>query len=57
MSALKSILLQEIATHGPMSLASYMQRALTDPQHGYYMQRRPSVHRMLMAATSSPHLK
>ena len=41
MSALKSILLQEIATHGPMSLATYMQRALTDPQHGYYMQRRP----------------
>ena len=41
MSALKTILLQEIATHGPMSLAAYMQRALTDPQHGYYMQRRP----------------
>ena len=41
MSALKSILLQEIAKNGPMSLAAYMQRALTDPQHGYYMQRRP----------------
>lgn len=41
MSALKSILLQEIAENGPMSLAAYMQRALTDPQHGYYMQRRP----------------
>lgn len=41
MSALKSILLQEIAKNGPMSLAAYMQRALTDPPHGYYMQRRP----------------
>ena len=41
MSALKSILLQEIVENGPMSLAAYMQRALTDPQHGYYMQRRP----------------
>lgn len=41
MSALKSILLQEIAANGPMSVAAYMQRALTDPQHGYYMQRRP----------------
>ena len=41
MSALKSILLQEIATGGPINVATYMQRALTDPLHGYYMQRRP----------------
>ena len=41
MSALKTILLQEIAESGPISLAAYMQRALTDPMHGYYMQRRP----------------
>ncbi len=26
-----------IARHGPMSLAEYMTRVLTDPQHGYYM--------------------
>lgn len=41
MNQLKSILLQEISAAGPMRLADYMQRALTDPQHGYYMQRRP----------------
>lgn len=41
MSDLKSILLKEIAAHGPISLAAYMRRALTDPTHGYYMQRRP----------------
>jgi NADH dehydrogenase [ubiquinone] 1 alpha subcomplex assembly factor 7 len=41
MSALKTILLDEIAAHGPMPLDAYMARALADPEHGYYMQRRP----------------
>ncbi len=41
MSPLKHILLQEIAAKGPMPLVDYMRRALTDPEHGYYMQRRP----------------
>ena len=41
MSPLKTILLDEIAANGPMSLAAYMRRALADPQYGYYMQRRP----------------
>ena len=41
MTPLKQILLKEIAENGPMTLADYMQRALADPTHGYYMQRRP----------------
>ena len=41
MTPLKQILLAEIAANGPMPLADYMQRALADPTHGYYMQRRP----------------
>lgn len=41
MSALKTILCDEIAANGPMPLDVFMQRALTDPMHGYYMQRQP----------------
>lgn len=41
MTPLKKRLLAEIAANGPMRLAGYMQRALADPEHGYYMQRRP----------------
>ena len=41
MSPLKAILIDEINAHGPMTLAAYMRRALADPTHGYYMQRRP----------------
>ena len=41
MTPLKEILLAEINANGPISLAGYMQRALADPAHGYYMQRRP----------------
>lgn len=41
MSALKTILCDEIAANGPMPLDVFMQRALTDPTHGYYMQRQP----------------
>ncbi len=29
----------EIAEHGPISVEAYMQRCLTDPQHGYYTNR------------------
>ena len=41
MSSLKSILIDEIKANGPMPLNAYMHRALADPEHGYYMQRRP----------------
>ncbi len=41
MTPLQKILLQEIAANGPMRMADYMHRALADPAHGYYMQRRP----------------
>lgn len=41
MTPLKKILLEEIAANGPLKLSIYMQRALADPSHGYYMQRRP----------------
>lgn len=41
MTPLKKRLLTEIASNGPMRLEAYMQRALADPEHGYYMQRRP----------------
>lgn len=41
MTALKTAMLAEIEANGPMTLAAYMNRALADPEHGYYMQRRP----------------
>jgi NADH dehydrogenase [ubiquinone] 1 alpha subcomplex assembly factor 7 len=41
MTALKTILLDEIDCAGPMALADYMARALGDATHGYYMQRQP----------------
>ncbi len=41
MSRLKDILLAEIASGGAMTLDAYMRRALTDPEHGYYMKRHP----------------
>ena len=41
MTPLKKILIEEISANGPMQLADYMARALSDPEHGYYMQRRP----------------
>lgn len=41
MTPLKKILLDEIKANGPMRLEDYMQRALADPTHGYYMQRQP----------------
>ena len=58
MTPLKKILIEEISANGPMLLADYMARALGDPDHGYYMQRRPFGHKTLpMAATSSPRRK
>lgn len=35
------ILKEEIARKGPISVARYMEVALADPQHGYYMSRDP----------------
>jgi NADH dehydrogenase [ubiquinone] 1 alpha subcomplex assembly factor 7 len=41
MTVLKDQILRLIRTHGPISVAQYMQMALTDPTHGYYMRRDP----------------
>jgi len=41
MSALRDQLIDELATSGPMMLEAFMARALTDPTHGYYVQRQP----------------
>jgi NADH dehydrogenase [ubiquinone] 1 alpha subcomplex assembly factor 7 len=38
---LKDKLLRLIHGQGPISIAHYMQIALTDPEHGYYMRRNP----------------
>lgn len=40
-SPLLAVLKTEIAADGPMPLAAYMARALSDPAHGYYMTRQP----------------
>jgi len=40
-NALKDKLLRLIRAHGPISVAQYMQIALTDPENGYYMRRDP----------------
>ncbi len=41
MSALEPILLQRIATDGPLTLAAYMAECLLHPEHGYYTTRPP----------------
>ena len=41
MSALKPIILAQIAAHGPMRLSDYMALCLLHPQHGYYTTRPP----------------
>ena len=41
MSLLKEKILRLIRAQGPISVAQYMQIALTDPKHGYYMRRDP----------------
>ena len=41
MSALKSLILAQIAAHGPMRLSDYMALCLLHPDHGYYTTRPP----------------
>ena len=41
MNALKEKILRTIRAQGPISVAQYMQMALLDPEHGYYMRRDP----------------
>ncbi len=41
MTALSDILAARIAEHGPITLADFMETALTDPTHGYYTTRDP----------------
>ena len=41
MTALRERLAAEIAAHGPMTLAAFMERCLLDPEHGYYATRDP----------------
>lgn len=41
MSALLSILKEQIAASGPMTVADYMELALTHPEHGYYIKKDP----------------
>ena len=41
MTPLKEKILRLIGAHGPISVAQYMQIALTDPEQGYYMRRDP----------------
>ena len=41
MSKLKARLADQIKANGPLSLAEYMNAALSDPKEGYYMRRAP----------------
>ena len=41
MNPLTAYLRDEIAAHGPMTVASFMSLAMSHPQHGYYMKRDP----------------
>lgn len=41
MTALKPLILAQIAAHGPMRLSDYMALCLLHPQHGYYTTRPP----------------
>ena len=41
MSKLKARLVAQIQANGPLSLADYMDAALSDPEEGYYMRRAP----------------
>ncbi|MGE0668436.1 MAG: class I SAM-dependent methyltransferase [Sphingomonadales bacterium] len=40
-SPLSAMLLERIRKNGPLTVADYMQAALTDPDHGYYTTRDP----------------
>ena len=39
--SLEEILIERIISNGPLSVAEYMEQALTHPEHGYYMRRDP----------------
>ncbi|MDC0131310.1 SAM-dependent methyltransferase [Alphaproteobacteria bacterium] len=41
MLTLRDHLIEEIKASGPISLETFMTRALTDPAHGYYIHRQP----------------
>jgi NADH dehydrogenase [ubiquinone] 1 alpha subcomplex assembly factor 7 len=41
MFTLRDHFIQDIKASGPISLETYMTRALTDPAHGYYLTRQP----------------
>ncbi len=41
MNPLSQYLRDEIATHGPMTVAAFMAAAMSHPEHGYYMKRDP----------------
>lgn len=41
MNALSGLIQKEIATHGPITVARYMELALGHPEHGYYPTRDP----------------
>jgi NADH dehydrogenase [ubiquinone] 1 alpha subcomplex assembly factor 7 len=41
LSALKEVLAAEIAAHGPLPVARFMELALGHPEHGYYRRRDP----------------
>ena len=41
MTALKEILLRQIASEGPISVAEYMRQCLYHPTHGYYTTKAP----------------
>lgn len=41
MTALRDLLIRQIAHDGPINLASYMQTCLLHPEHGYYATRDP----------------
>jgi NADH dehydrogenase [ubiquinone] 1 alpha subcomplex assembly factor 7 len=39
--SLEEILIERIGNNGPMSIADFMEQALSHPEHGYYMRRDP----------------
>ena len=39
--SLEEILIERIGNDGPLSIADYMEQALSHPEHGYYMRRDP----------------
>ena len=39
--SLEEILIERISNNGPMTIADFMEQALTHPEHGYYMRADP----------------